>query len=165
MIDQEQVRALQLTRRLLGTWNGKGLVTFPTIPTIEYFEELEFIANEVQPVLHYEQRTKKKMETGEYAPSHWEAGFWRVLPTGEIEALNAQAGGRVEVLRGTLEPTSEGFALNLTGALVGNDTRIIKTVRQFSLKGRILEYSMAMSTTEVYDMTLHVHATLTKSET
>lgn len=141
------------------------MVTFPTIPTLEYREELEFAANEVQPVLRYEQRTTKKLETGEYVPSHWEVGFWRVLPEGGIEVLSAQAGGRVEVLCGLLEPTSDGFTLSLTSAVVGNDTRINKTVRQFSLEDKTLQYTMKMSTTKVSGLTLHVHATLTKSDT
>jgi hypothetical protein len=164
-MDEQQADTMNLARQVLGNWRGNGVAAFPTIPTFEYREELEFVTNDVKPYLRYEQRTWKKLETGEYAPSHWETGFWRVLPEGEIEVLSAQGGGRVEVLRGILEPTSEGFALNLSSALVGNDACINKTIRQFSILGRTLQYTMRMSTTAVPDLTLHVQATLTKSET
>ena len=157
-----QAQTLQLIRRLVGNWRGNGIAQFPTTPTFEYREELAFVANEVQAFVRYEQRTWRKLETGEYAPSHWEIGFWRVLPLGEIEMLNSQAGGRVEVARGTLESLPDGFMVNLSSTLVANDARMDKTARQFTLRGDRLEYKTRMSTTAVPSLTLHTHATLTR---
>ena len=52
-MDEGQRETLQLVRHLLGKWQGKGVAEFPTIPTFEYREELEFTANETQPILRY----------------------------------------------------------------------------------------------------------------
>lgn len=156
---------MKLLWPLIGQWHGNGIAAFPTIPTFEYREELQFAANESQPLLRYEQRTWKKLDTGEYAPSHWEVGFWRVLPSSEIEILNAQGGGRVEVLSGRFEPRSQGFVLNFESILVANDLRMDRTSRQFTLQGSTLKYTMQMSTTKVLDLTSHVSAQLGKITT
>jgi len=162
MMDDRQVESLDLLRPLLGQWRGNGTITFPTIPTMPYREELNFAADDVHKFLRYEQRTSKKVETGEYVPSHWETGFWRVLPTGEVEILNAQGGGRVEVLLGNLTPGRDGFVLNVNSTVVANDARMGKTSRQFILEGSSLRYSQHMSTTAVPAMTLHVQASLAR---
>jgi hypothetical protein len=164
-MDENQANTMKLLWPLIGRWHGNGVARFPTIPTFEYREELEFTANELQPFLRYEQRTRKKLNTGDYAPSHWEAGFWRVLPSGEIEILNAQGGGRVEVLRGTFEQRRNGFILNFQSLLVANDMRMDRTSRQFTLQGSELQYTMQMSTTKVPDLTSHVSAKLGKITT
>ena len=44
-------------RALLGKWGGRGSGGFPTIDAFEYDEHLAFEANDVEPLLHYEQRT------------------------------------------------------------------------------------------------------------
>jgi hypothetical protein len=161
-MDNKQAESLKLLRLILGQWRGNGTITFPTIPTQPYREELNFAADDVHKFLRYEQRTWKKVETGEYVPSHWETGFWRVLPTGEIEILNAQGGGRVEVLLGRLTPGHAGFVLDVNSTLVANDARMGKTSRQFILENSALQYTQHMSTTTVSDMTLHVQASLAR---
>lgn len=102
------------------------------------------------------------MDTDEFAPSHWESGFWRILSATEIEVLGAQAGGRVEISRGALTPTRDGFVLHLQSTLVANDARIDKTAREFVLQARTFRYTMQMSTTAVPELTLHMHAELSK---
>ncbi len=160
MMDQAQLQVMILIRPLLGNWRGNGVAAFPTIATFEYREELEFAANDVQPVLRYEQRTWKKLDTGEFAPSHWEVGFWHILSANELEISCAQVGGRVEVLRGTIEPTREGFTFKPRSVLEANDARMDATAREFVLQGDTLRYAMAMSTTAVPALTPHVHAEL-----
>jgi hypothetical protein len=161
-MDDKQVESLNLIRLILGQWRGNGTISFPTIPTQPYREELNFAADEVHTFVRYEQRTWKKVETGEFVPSHWETGFWRALPSGQIEILNAQGGGRIESLLGSLEPNPDGFILNVNSTLVANDARMDKTARQFILKGSTLQYSQHMSTTTVPALTLHVEAALVK---
>jgi hypothetical protein len=161
-MDDKQVELLKLIRRILGQWRGDGTISFPTIATMPYRDELNFAADDVHAFLRYEQRTWKKVETGEYVPSHWETGFWRVLPSGEIEILNAQGGGRIEALIGGLEPTQGGFILNVNSTHVANDARMDKTARQFILKGDSLQYSQSMSTTVVPSLTQHVKAALAR---
>jgi hypothetical protein len=164
VMDEEQIETINRLRGLLGKWCGNGIAEFPTISTFEYRDELEFAANDTQPVLHYEQRTWKKMETGEFAPSHWESGFWRVLSQTEIEILCAQAGGRVEISRGTLTPSRDGFLLHVHSTLVANDARMDKTARELILQGSILRYGMKMSTTVISELTRHVRAELTRCD-
>lgn len=79
--------------------------------------------------------------------------------------LNAQNGGRVEVLRGPFDLRSDGFVLNLESILVANDVRMDRTTRQFTLQGSALQYTMQMSTTKIPELTSHVGANLAKFET
>ena len=161
-MDDKQVESLNVLRQILGQWRGIGTITFPTIPTMPYREELNFAMDDVHKFLRYEQRTWKKVEKGEYVPSHWETGFWRVLPTGEVEILNAQGGGRVEVLLGSLTPGGDGFILDVNSTLVANDARMGTTSRQFILEVSSLQYSQSMSTTAVTSMAVHVQASLAR---
>jgi hypothetical protein len=162
MMDEAQANLMKLIWPLIGQWQGNGVAAYPTIPTFEYREKLVFTANQFQPFLRYEQRTWKKLETGDYAPSHWEVGFWRLLPSTEIEILNAQGGGRVEVLRGTFEPRDDGFIMDFRSLLVANDMRMDRTTRQFVLQSSKLQYTMQMSTAKIPDLTSHVSANLAK---
>lgn len=162
-MNKDQATTMGLLKPLLGKWQGDGVVEYPTIQTFEYREELEFAANDMQPFLRYEQRTWRKSETGEYAPSHWEVGFWRVLSSNEIEVLNAQGGGRVEVLRGVLTPTSDGFVLHLKSTLVANDPRMAETTREFVLQENRFRYKMEMSLATVPDLTRHVYVELERT--
>ena len=163
-MDEDQIKTINLLRRLPGRWCGNGIAEFPTIPTFEYREEVEFAANDIQPVLHFEQRTWKKQETGEFAPSHWESGFWRVLSATEIENLSVQVGGRVEISRGALTPSRDGFILRLHSTLLANDARMDKTARELVLQGNTLRYDMKMSTTAVSELKSHVRAELTRCD-
>ena len=162
VIDQAQIDSLRVVRQVLGKWYGNGVTEFPTIRTARYREELEFAANGIQPFLHYEQRTWKEVETGEYAPSHWESGFWRALPNGELEVVSAQGGGRVEVFLGRVVAKSTGFTLELKSTLIGNDPRMVSTARHYDLENNVLQYAMQMCTTAVPDPTTHIRATLRK---
>jgi hypothetical protein len=170
-MEEDQAKTLRLAQQILGKWRGEGVAEYPTIQTFIYREEIKFSANQVQPLLHYNQRTWKKLESGEFVPSHWETGFWRVLPagenspTGQIEVLCAQSGGRVEVLHGVLAPEREGFVLRLHSELVANDSRVENTSREFVLsrgtgQGETLRYTMEMKTTKTGNLILHVHADL-----
>ncbi len=161
-MDEIQSNALKTIRLLLGKWRGAGTASFPTTATFEYREELEFTANEAQPFLRYEERTWKKLESGEHVPSQWETGFWRALPSGDIELVSAQGSGRMEILRGRLQPAPDGFALHLRSSLVTNDARMERTERRYSVRGNRLTYEMHMSTTAVPILTRHVQAELEK---
>lgn len=141
-------------------WTGGGVVQYPTIATLRYREALTIQAVPGQPRLFVLERTQKKTEQGEWVESHWESGFLRALPDGAVEWLNAQSGGRVEVLRGTLQPTEEGFALDLTSSLVANDARMGTTARQLVLRGETLSYRMEMSTNRVPELTRHIESEL-----
>lgn len=162
-MDEEQLNTLHLMQRLVGKWQGRGTAQYPTIGSFEYREEMEFAANDVQPLLRYEQRTWRRTEGGEFVPSHWEVGFWRVLSANEIEILCAQSGGRVEVARGSLTVAGGGFTVRLNSTLIANDARMDKTAREYALTERTFSYALQMSTSTVPDLTMHVHAELTRT--
>ena len=149
---------------LAGKWRGRGKAEFPTISTFEYREELEFVSDTERPLFRYEQRTFRRLENGEFTPSHWEIGFWRVLPDGQVQVLNAQSGGRVEISHGPIEPTPAGFRLTLQNELVAGDPRMIKTSRRFELDGDEFRYTMDMSTTGVSELSQHVSGSLVRAQ-
>jgi len=148
---------------LIGEWSGLGRGEFPTIEPFEYLETLKFSADH-RPFLHYEQRTQRRNSAQvDYIPSHWESGFIRLLPDGQVELINAQGGGRLERLVGSLEQTEMGLILRLGNATFLNDARMLETKRTFTLEGDILHYTQDMGTTAVLGITHHVEATLKRA--
>ena len=74
---------------------------------------------------------------------------------------NAQIGGRLEVLAGTIEETAaSGLVLRLRSTHFANDERMGGAMRTFMLEGDILRYELWMQTTKVPDLVLHVQAAL-----
>ncbi|HKY55679.1 MAG TPA: FABP family protein [Anaerolineales bacterium] len=147
---------------LLGEWSGSGKGEFPTIEPFEYLETISY-ASDGRPVLHYEQKTKRRRAgQADYVPSHWESGFIRLLPDGQVEVTCAQGGGRLEMLRGTLEEIEKGFILRLRSAAFLNDPRMLETSRTIVLEGDSLHYTQNMHTTAVPGSTHHVEATLNR---
>jgi hypothetical protein len=132
-----------LLAALDGTWHGRGNGGYPTIETFEYTEQTRFEFDDRYPLIHFEQRTV--LDDGE--PGHWESGFLRVAEDGAIEVSTAQDGGRVEVLRGPLTVTPEGFRLDLESVALGHDARLLRTGRLVEVRGDRLRYEMKMSTT------------------
>jgi len=152
---------IDLLRMLAGEWRGKGFGEYPTIVSFDYLETLQYTLDEVRPLLSYVQNTRRfKNEVGDYVPSHWETGYLHWLGDGKVQIANAQLGGRVEVMEGTIEATDNGFVMKLRSIDFANDSRMADAARTFSLEGDTLHYRMSMQTTKVPDLTLHVEATL-----
>lgn len=145
---------------LEGSWQGKGRAAYPTVNSFDYREKLVFTRKN-HSTLAYEQRTEKRMDgTDEFVPSHWESGFILILENGNLELVNAQSGGRSEVLSGHIEMIDSTIRLNFVSKAVVNDARMVSTARTFELKGDQLRYEMEMSTTKVDRLTLHLANTL-----
>lgn len=145
---------------LLGLWKGEGVAQFPTITTCPYREELRFESNGEEPVLHFEQRTWVQA-TG--APLHWESGFIKPNDAGELEILNAQNSGRVEVLRGRIvvaEHSENALELFFESTAFGNDARMLRSSRRFCCEGDTLRYVVAMATVKTPELQQHLSATL-----
>jgi hypothetical protein len=156
MIDQLEM--------LAGSWQGKGLGEYPTIASFEYLETLRFTLDEGRPLLGYVQNTRRfNSEVGDYVPSHWETGYLRWLEDDRVEMVNAQIGGRVEVMEGTIEKTAAELVLQLRSTHFANDKRMAAATRTLTLAGDTLRYLMRMQTTKVPDLILHVEATLQRS--
>ena len=152
---------IDLLRILVGEWQGEGFGEYPTIVSFEYLETLRYTLDDERPLLHYVQNTRRfKKEVGDYVPSHCETGLLHWLGDNKVEIANAQLGGRVEVMEGTIEATANGLVMQLRSVDFANDSRMAQATRTFTLEGDTLHYRMAMQTTKVPDLTLHVEATL-----
>jgi hypothetical protein len=153
-------RAFDQLTRLAGRWVGSGHGQYPTIEPFEFDEETSFSAEPEYPLLRYEQRAWLRPER---EASHWELGVWRVTEDGAVELSTAQDSGRVEVLRGSIADEGEdGLRLELKSTYVGNDPRIVRTERVFTLRAGVLHYVKHMSTTTTPspERLLHLEATL-----
>ncbi|HUE99944.1 MAG TPA: FABP family protein [Anaerolineales bacterium] len=150
----------QILSLLEGTWTGEGRGAYPTITSFDYRETLTFTRRD-EKSLAYEQRTHKRVDgRPEYLVSHWENGFIRILENGELEIVNAQGGGRSEVLVGALEVTDVVVRIHFVRKALTNDPRMICTERTFELEGDTLRYEMGMQTTKVDRLTLHLKIAL-----
>ena len=145
---------------LVGEWSGMGRGEFPTIEPFEYLETLQF-SSDGRSFLHYEQKAKRRnIGQTDYIPSHWESGFIRRLPSGEVELTNAQTGGRLEKLTGLLEQTETGMILRLKSTAFLNDPRMLETSRTIIMEGDSLHYMVEMHTTAVPQRAHHLEGRL-----
>lgn len=129
---------------LLGTWRGDGAGSYPTIEPFTYREEATF-GHVGKPFLAYRHGTVN-VATG--LPAHAEAGYWRGVGAGRIEAVLAHPTGLVEVSSGTVETTADGVLVALMSTTVGR-TETAKAVtsieRHYELRGDVLTYTVAMA--------------------
>jgi nitrobindin-like protein len=152
-----------LLHLLIGEWSGTGKGEFPTIEPFEYLEALTF-AGDHRPFVHYEEQTKRRnSEQADYIPSHWESGFIRLLPNGEVELINTQGSGRLERLAGSLEGTETGLILRLQSTAFLNDPRMVETSRTITVDGNSMHYTQTMHTNAVPEPAHHVEASLKRS--
>lgn len=159
----DETEGFQLLRPLLGCWAGIGRGSYPTIPSFEYIERIQFVADAARPLIHYEQFTRRRTE-GErtHEPSHWESGFLRAVEGGMLEISNAQDGGRVEVLRGPIRAAGTRLELALESVVLAHDARLVRTRRTFIVDGDRLRSTVAMHTTRVTDLIPHLEAELVR---
>jgi hypothetical protein len=146
---------------LAGEWTGAGAGEYPTITSFEYLETLRFTFHPGGEHLFYEQKTRRRgLGQQDYIPSHWESGFIRLLPDNQVEIANAQIGGRVEVMTGTIEATPAGLVLRLSSTHFANDPRMKDATRTITVAGDTLHYTMHMQTTKNPHLAIHLEATL-----
>jgi len=145
---------------LEGTWMGEGYGGFPTIASFDYRETLTFIRRD-ERALAYEQRTEKRFNGQvEWLVSHWENGFMRILENGEVELVNAQSGGRLEVLVGKCNERAGIICIDLASKTILNDPRMVSSARRFELDGDMLRYEMEMQTTKTDGPSEHLKISL-----
>jgi len=154
----------QLLTRIEGTWRGEGQGEYPTVTSFDYRETLTFTRRD-EKSLAYEQRTQKRHDgQSEWLTSHWENGFIRVLDNGEVELVNAQSGGRLEVLVGEVTEQAGIIHINLVSKTILNDPRMVSSARRVELKGDTLRYEMEMQTTKVEQMSQHLKIALKRGK-
>ena len=145
---------------LEGTWKGEGRGGYPTVTSFDYREMLTFTRRD-EKMLAYEQRAQKRYDgQTDWLVSHWENGFIRLLESGELEMVNAQSGGRAEVLIGTIETRGAVLRIHFVSKAVMNDPRMISTARTLELESDTLRYEMEMQTTVVDQLTQHLEIAL-----
>ena len=145
---------------LEGTWQGEGRGGYPTVASFDYRENLVFTRRN-ESTLAYDQRTEKHMQgSKEFVTSHWERGFISILESGELELVNAQSGGRGEVLTGFIEVLDSIIHLHFVSKALMNDPRMVSTARAFELEDDQLRYEMKMSTTKGEQMAQHLKIVL-----
>ncbi len=152
--------ALATVRQLVGVWEGTGSGEFPTIDSFTYRERLEFVELSGGH-LHYLQQTWREVD-GEEVASHTETGFVVVVGDEALEILNAQGNDRTEVLRGFVSDQDGVTVVDLQSVALAHDARMVESWREIRLVDDELRYSMAMATTTVPDVELHLTAQLTR---
>jgi THAP4-like, heme-binding beta-barrel domain len=126
---------------LLGTWRGTGIGEYPTVPSFEYEEELEF-GNVGKPYVTFRQRTWV-VRDDERLPSHMEFGFWRPRPGGTLEVISAHPNGVAEVEVGTVD----GCRVSLRShRLITSPSAkdVVRLERDFTVDADALTYDVRM---------------------
>lgn len=149
-------------RFLIGKWEGTGLAEYPTITPVDYDEGMVFTRNDMDPVIHYEQRTwinSSGEDNGK--PVFWESGFIIDRGDGGFELVSAQKSGRVEVLKGSAK-RSEGNAIEIdfSSEVISNDPKTVRSERKFRFLENVIDYELLMSTTGNPGFDRHLKARL-----
>jgi hypothetical protein len=160
MFVKKEMSSAELFSKLIlleGNWKGKGVGKFPTIPSFNYDESIQFSVDHTRRIILYEQKTFLKEEQRN---SHWEAGFI-LLDTenqAKIKINNVQSGGRVEIIEGFFE----GNKLILETKQFLNDVRMITAKRIWQWTHDVFTYEMHMHTSASAVQLIHLNASLTK---
>lgn len=103
-LDADLPPALAPLAWLVGTWEGAGVVGYPTIESANFGQEVE-CWHDGRPFLHWSSRAWLLNESGEKVrPLATETGYWRPIESGEVELLLAHPTGFVEMYVGRTEP-------------------------------------------------------------
>jgi hypothetical protein len=125
---------------LLGTWQGEGRGSYPTIEGFRYGEEMAF-GHVGKPFLSYVQRTWAPVDG---RPLHSEVGYLRPRPDGRVELVLAHPGGRVEVDEGFVR----GGHVELTSTLVAGTPsakEVTEVRRVVDVDGDVMRYQLEMA--------------------
>lgn len=148
-----------ISKYLSGTWKGCGKGDYPTIEKFEYSVIFRVQQIQPRPLFHILQETRYS-DSGE--PLHIESGLIVVNEDGSIILNTAQDGGRVEIMEGKIESTEQGITVNFESKSFGNDERLIKTKRVYTLFRDILEFKMYMQTQKT-EFTRHLESHLRRT--
>ena len=132
--------SLASLRFLIGSWEGAGVVGYPTIESANFGQEVSFSHNG-KPYLRYLSRTWLIESGGQIGrPLAEEAGFWRVGEDGSLEVMLAHPTGITEIYLGTVSGTRIDLA---TDAVVRTATAKEVTAgrRLYGLLGTDLGYA------------------------
>lgn len=134
---------LQALAGLLGTWQGRGSGTYPTIEPFDYLEEVAF-SHVGKPFLVYAQKTKSAVDG---KPLHAETGYLRSPRPGHVELVLAHPSGITEIEVGTFTTDGTTISLEMTAAHIGltpTAKEVTALGRSVQVKGDELSYSLRM---------------------
>lgn len=145
---------------LIGRWEGAGVVGYPDMESANFGHELD-ISHDGRPFLALESRTWLLNVAGEKVrPLGREAGFWRVLDSGEIELLLAHPTGIVEMYVGRRDADRPVVQLATDGVLRSPEARAYNAAeRMYGLVEGQLMWVMDMAA-EGHPMQSHLSAQL-----
>lgn len=129
---------------LIGTWEGAGVVGYPTIQSVNFGQEIQFGHNG-KPFLIYTSRTWLIEADGTIGrPLAMEAGFWRPQEDGGIEVVLAHPTGITEIYIGQITGTKIELA---TDAVVRTATakEVTAGKRLYGLIGADLGWAYDMA--------------------
>jgi hypothetical protein len=128
----------------IGEWRGRGSGEYPTIEPFEYAQEVR-ISHDGRPFLRYESRAWLVESDGTpIRPAAREAGWWRVTPDGEIEALFCLPTGIEELYLG--EVTGVRLEMSTDAVLRTSTAKEVKSGRRFyGIVDRALLYAQEMA--------------------
>ena len=121
-------------KQLIGTWQGTGIASYPSIETTHYREVLIFEPHDDDPILKVEQKTWRIHPDKSESLLFWECGFLRQLSDSEYEYINAQNNGRAEVLRGAIKIEANTFQIKLQNIEYANNSKMLNAERNIILK-------------------------------
>ena len=142
---------------LLGSWHGYGKAFYPTIESADYREELTFQAHDDAPRIQYQQKTWRIHADRSETLLHWEFGFLINAEDDNIQWINAQNNGRVEVLKGRFSLDKGVLLVEVSSAAFANDPRMVAATRRVEADADRLRYVQMMSTTTTERPTLQMH--------
>ena len=129
---------------LLGTWEGTGEGSYPTIEPFGYREQV-VIGHNGKPFLTYVQRTWA-LDDGR--PLHAETGYLRLIDAEYLEFVLAHPTGLTELDEGRLRRDGDAVELVLHSRAVIMSTTAVEVsevARTLRLSGDSLSYTVAMA--------------------
>ncbi len=145
---------------LIGSWLGRGIASYTTIDTAEYIVELNVSYNGFNPCLFYEEKSWYIKNGQRDLPLFWESGFFIDKGNSNIELVNSQRSGRLEVLHGRLTQYDDSINIKLDSDVISNDIVANKSSREFIVRNDSLIYELKMATGKVSQMETHLKAEL-----
>jgi hypothetical protein len=143
---------------LVGTWEGEGAGSYPTIEPFGYRETITFTETP-KPFLAYAQRT---FALDDGRPLHVETGYWRWPAPGAVEVVLAHPTGIAEVQAGRVDGTC--VALGATGVSLSPTAKPVTALsRVVIVDGDVLRYRLSMAAVG-QDLTHHLAATLHRKD-
>lgn len=136
--------ALSALAPLVGTWQGRGSGSYPTVEPFDYEEHLQF-GHAGKPFVTYAQRTRAVADD---RPLHAETGYLRPAGPHRAELVLAQPTGVVEVDEGEVLVSGGVLRLVLRSQVVGLTTsakEVTAVERTLALDGDVLRTTLSMA--------------------